>query len=278
MPAVRTSPKDVLIRVPKVEPYSNRYVPPLVRAKEAAKKAEGSASSGDAGLPASAADPASTTNTATAATATPAAASDSTATTNATATGATATTTTTAAATTPAEVTAASTSTDPGATDTDKPEGEGEGETEGLARHERGNSPTIPFLSVDREEGQTVELSKAATSSAGWNSLLVWARRQRGAQWDESTALWQVDKYSREYYSFCEHPSTTDRSKQPGDETDPKANDAAASADTGADADRPIAVDEDDDKGPTRISSRNKVEAASPPPVAVGRSARLSRK
>ena len=59
MPAVRTSPKDVLIRVPKVEPYSNRYVPPSVRAKEAAKKAEGSASSGDAGLPASAADPAS---------------------------------------------------------------------------------------------------------------------------------------------------------------------------------------------------------------------------
>ena len=33
MPAVRTTPRDVLIRVPKVEPYSNSYLPPSIRAK-----------------------------------------------------------------------------------------------------------------------------------------------------------------------------------------------------------------------------------------------------
>ncbi|SPO26197.1 uncharacterized protein UTRI_02473 [Ustilago trichophora] len=234
MPAVRTTPKDVLIRVPKVEPYSNRYLPPSVRAKEEANKAAGEAA-------ASTAD--STLNTAAAV----GASIDSTATTSAA----------------PAAPAAVATS------------------TEDASNRERGNSPILPFLSLDRQEDQTVELSKAATSSAGWNSLLVWARRQRGAQWDESTALWQVDKYSREYYSFCQDPATTDRSKQPGDDTNDGASKKENDA-TGADKDKVTLVDEDEDKGPTRISSRNSREdaggAASPPPIATGRSARLLRR
>lgn len=217
MPAVRTSPKDVLIRVPKVEPYSNRYVAPLARAQEEAKKL--------------------------------------------------------AAAAAPT-----STSTDlinplaPVATDPSAPEAEKE-------RGQRSNSPILPFLHIDRHEDQTVDLSKAATSSAGWNSLLVWARRQRGAQWDESTAIWQVDKGSSEYYSFCADPATTTRPGEPK-----KQKPAESTASTTAQ------LNEDEDKGPIRISIRNRSAAvgedgtsgagttASPPPVSSGRTIRLLRR
>ncbi|KAE8210334.1 hypothetical protein CF327_g5778 [Tilletia walkeri] len=48
---------------------------------------------------------------------------------------------------------------------------------------------------------------KAETSAAEWNSLLIWARRQRGPQWDTGTAIWQVDRHSQEYYSFCSNPT-----------------------------------------------------------------------
>lgn len=274
MPAVRTVPRDVLIRVPKVEPYSNSYVPPSVRAKEEAKKAAeaqgGTLASATAEASSSTINSADPLNAnATTATAPPAA--DALGTTAIA--SADAATTTTATTTTLAEATATTTA-GQSAADTNK---SAEG-SELKDRRERGNSPTLPFLSVDREEEQTVELSKAATSSAGWNSLLVWARRQRGAQWDESTALWQVDKYSREYYSFCEDPATTDRSKQPGDEKSASTN-KESNEEAGKEG---AAGEEDDDKGPIRISSRNKTEGdavtGSPPPVAMGRSARLLRR
>lgn len=275
MPAVRTTPKDVLIRVPKVEPYSNSYVPPSVRAKEEAKKAaataEGSTGAGTSAVEA-ATDPASSTVDPTSSVSSSANAEATEAPLDATAPSAP----TTSAPT--ADAPEASASTDQAGADATKADDKSK---EG---RERGNSPILPFLSPEREEEQTVELSKAATSSAGWNSLLVWARRQRGAQWDASTALWQVDKYSREYYSFCEDPATTDRLKQPGDEHDATESKTASAAAAGAaDAQASSAAgEEDEDKGPTRVSSRNKTEdatrASSPPPVAHGRSARLSRR
>ncbi|EST08530.1 hypothetical protein PSEUBRA_001956 [Kalmanozyma brasiliensis GHG001] len=220
MPATRTTPKDVLIRVPKVEPYSNRYVPPSARAREEAKRLaaaavpEGSTSTLDVGV--------------------------------------IATSTTDATATMPP----------PGTREVIEPIEQGS--------KERGNSPTLPFLSIDREEERTVELSKAATSSAGWNSLLVWARRQRGAQWDESTALWQVDRGSKEYYSFGENPATTRRGDKQKETTTTTATTATA----------PVVVEEDEDKGPTRVSARKIEEAsgASPPPVSSGRTIRLLRR
>ncbi|KAK0554746.1 hypothetical protein OC846_000570 [Tilletia horrida] len=48
---------------------------------------------------------------------------------------------------------------------------------------------------------------RGETSAAEWNSLLIWARRQRGPQWDTGTATWQVDKHSQEYYSYCSNPT-----------------------------------------------------------------------
>ncbi|TKY86376.1 hypothetical protein EX895_004525 [Sporisorium graminicola] len=269
MPAVRTTPRDVLIRVPKVEPYSNSYLPPSARAKEEAKKLAAAAT---------------TDNSANAVTAEPNAAASAA---PADGTAATIDASTASTINAPTSATAPLSSAEAAAPETagasaagadaaNKPDADEEAPAD---RRQRGNSPTLPFLDVDRQEEQTVELSKAATSSAGWNSLLVWARRQRGAQWDASTALWQVDKYSREYYSFAEHPATTDRSKQPGGE--------AAETETGVDVKQPqsaAAGDEDDDKGPTRVSSRNRSAEqvsgtnASPPPVALGRSARLLRR
>ncbi|CDU25654.1 uncharacterized protein SPSC_05825 [Sporisorium scitamineum] len=255
MPAVRTTPRDVLIRVPKVEPYSNSYLPPSARAKEEAKKLAAGATidastnaTAEAGIaPATGAHvAAATTQVPTASTSNPAAPLPST-----TSNADPAPTTTTAAA-----------------ADAAKPDAD----AEEASQRQRGNSPTLPFLDVDRHEDQTVELSKAATSSAGWNSLLVWARRQRGAQWDASTALWQVDKYSREYYSFAQDPATTDRAKQPGDEAEVAA---------GGGDEKQVVGEEDEDKGPTRVSrNREDVSGAntSPPPVAVGRSVRLLRR
>ena len=213
MPAARTTPKDVLIRVPKVEPYSNSYLPPSVRAKEEAKKLASAA--------------AATTITTT--TTTSSAEGTGQVGTSVAAGGAT-TDASTSAPSTAAPLDAAAALATPSAaapplastdtagapsTSTDQPStaaAEGEKEKD---RSERGNSPTLPFLSVERQEDETVQLCKAATSSAAWNSLLLWARRQRGAQWDASTALWQVNKYSKEYYTFCQDPATKDPSKQP---------------------------------------------------------------
>lgn len=57
------------------------------------------------------------------------------------------------------------------------------------------------------DERSNFEYSAQATSTAEWNSLLVWARRQRGPQWDSATAMWQVDQGSTEYYSFANDPA-----------------------------------------------------------------------
>lgn len=229
MPATRTTPRDVLIRVAKVEPYSNSYLPPSARAREEAKKFAAAATADSATGDASG-------GIADASIAVP-------------------------AITDPSAPTTSSSAAEP------NPDA-----AEPSDRGQRGNSPTLPFLDVDRQEDQTVELSKAATSSAGWNSLLVWARRQRGAQWDASTAIWQVDRYSREYYSFCQDPATTDRSKQPSgapEEAEDKKQQPAQDAD-----------EDEDDKGPTRVASRSREDGnnASPPPVAGGRSIRLLRR
>ncbi|UZJ54727.1 hypothetical protein CBS101457_004047 [Exobasidium rhododendri] len=66
-------------------------------------------------------------------------------------------------------------------------------------------------LSRGRERGleskESYHLAAQATSAAEWNSLLIWARRQRGPQWDAATATWQVDAGSSEYYSFCSDPA-----------------------------------------------------------------------
>ncbi|SPO43301.1 uncharacterized protein PSANT_00985 [Moesziomyces antarcticus] len=263
MPAVRTTPRDVLIRVPKVEPYSNSYVPPSIRAKEEAKKGAAAPTSTTGG-----------TADATVGTSAPSVTTDPASSANATLSDANATTSAGVSATQDAtSVTAAIAAQDTVA------EAETGGEEGAMDRSERGNSPTLPFLSTERQEDQTVELSKAATSSAGWNSLLVWARRQRGAQWDESTALWQVDKHSREYYSFSADPATTDRSKQPGNADD------EAPPQPGLATNTETPNEPDEDVGPSRISSRSKpdsstmaAETASPPPVPSGRSIRLLRR
>ncbi|GAC95748.1 hypothetical protein PHSY_003324 [Pseudozyma hubeiensis SY62] len=252
MPAVRTVPRDVLIRVPKVEPYSNSYVSPAARAKEEAKKIAAAAvpvTSADGSVTVDASAPVAATADSTNPLAAPTAA------TTADAASSTAETTTNTA------------------------------DADGQDRNQRGNSPTLPFLSLERPEEQTVDLSKAATSSAGWNSLLVWARRQRGAQWDASTALWQVDKYSREYYSFCQDPATTDRSKQPGGDDGGVTEQKDSKPLPGSDAVAAAEVEDDDDKGPTaRSSSRGKVQesaaggGAVSTPVSSGRSIRLLRR
>lgn len=252
MPAVRTVPRDVLIRVPKVEPYSNSYVSPAARAKEEAKKLAAAAvpvTIGDGSVVVEASAPVAAT----------------------------------ADSTNPSTAHAATATADPASSTAEATINTAD--ADGQDRNQRGNSPTLPFLSLERPEEQTVDLSKAATSSAGWNSLLVWARRQRGAQWDASTALWQVDKYSREYYSFCQDPATTDRSKQPGDEvagaTEQKDSKPLPEPDAVAAAE----VEDDDDKGPTaRSSSRGKVQesaaggGAVSTPVSSGRSIRLLRR
>lgn len=37
--------------------------------------------------------------------------------------------------------------------------------------------------------GKEYKYAAQATSTAEWNSLLIWARRQRGPQWDAATGL-----------------------------------------------------------------------------------------
>ncbi|SNX84788.1 uncharacterized protein MEPE_03497 [Melanopsichium pennsylvanicum] len=269
MPATRTRPKDVLIRVPKVEPYSNRYVSPSVRAKEEAKAAAEATTSAlaNATVPTTASPVDSTTKI------------------------------------NPATTVVVVESNTSERTTCNKEKAEGGVIEESLTikdRLERENSPTLPFLSLDREEEQTVELSKAATSSAGWNSLLIWARRQRGAQWDSSTALWQVEKHSQEYYTFGSHPNTTDRSNQPcydlmKPDVDENKNQSHNNNQNQNQTKTATTIvtnqnqnqNQDQDKASTRISSRNKTEtdrSTSPlPPTTTtattgGRTVRLVRR
>ncbi|PWZ02081.1 hypothetical protein BCV70DRAFT_56743 [Testicularia cyperi] len=289
MPAVRTKPRDVLIRVPKIEPYSNAYVPPSVRAKKAAEGAAAAAGTSatapmDASLAAANGATEAAANTSTAVAQDPASAAP-TSNTNAA----------TLSAATGLALSSAPTQTDPlktadsEANSADKAtDATGEDAEKDKDRTERGNSPIIPFMTLEREESQTVELSKAATSSAGWNSLLIWARRQRGPQWDSGTALWQVDKNSEEYYSFCRDPAQTKRSTDPTQPTSDASDNKNANPASGpgtVTGTGPAAEADDDDKGPTRFSSRIRDDPSatnsgnnSPPPVSHGRTIRLVRR
>ncbi|KAL4402749.1 hypothetical protein ACI68E_000523 [Malassezia pachydermatis] len=38
--------------------------------------------------------------------------------------------------------------------------------------------------------------------AASWNSLLTWAREQRGPQWDAGSGTWQVPRESALYYGL----------------------------------------------------------------------------
>lgn len=42
---------------------------------------------------------------------------------------------------------------------------------------------------IEEKGDQDYEYAAQATSTAEWNSLLIWARRQRGPQWDTATGL-----------------------------------------------------------------------------------------
>ncbi|KAI5477679.1 hypothetical protein MNV49_006065 [Pseudohyphozyma bogoriensis] len=42
---------------------------------------------------------------------------------------------------------------------------------------------------------------KAAKSASQWNSLLLWARKGRGPQWEWGTGMYHVDRNSPEYYA-----------------------------------------------------------------------------
>ena len=62
--------------------------------------------------------------------------------------------------------------------------------------------------STDKEqEGEEDDDSNLAmasyseTSSAEWNSLLIWARRMRGPQWDSGLGMWMVDRGGEEYHT-----------------------------------------------------------------------------
>ncbi|PWN18982.1 hypothetical protein BCV69DRAFT_300768 [Microstroma glucosiphilum] len=61
----------------------------------------------------------------------------------------------------------------------------------------------------------------AETSCAEWNSLLIWARRMRGPQWDSSVGMWMVDQGSEEYYSFSSDPTQSIHSGGPSNTIPP---------------------------------------------------------
>ena len=134
MPAVRHRARDVIIRVPKVEPYSNDY-----------------------GKTASAEDTITTNST----------------------------TVTTTTEEQPQQQQPTQIQPQP------QPQQEQDQvlQIDSSKPHEPKNAPTIGLITVERDEPEAVTLSKASTSSAAWNSLLVWARRQRGPQWDSATGM-----------------------------------------------------------------------------------------
>lgn len=41
----------------------------------------------------------------------------------------------------------------------------------------------------ETSDGESYQYASQATSAAEWNSLLIWARRQRGPQWDAATGM-----------------------------------------------------------------------------------------
>lgn len=53
----------------------------------------------------------------------------------------------------------------------------------------------------EEEDSHLPMASYSETSSAEWNSLLIWARRMRGPQWDSGLGMWMVDRGGEEYHT-----------------------------------------------------------------------------
>jgi hypothetical protein len=61
-------------------------------------------------------------------------------------------------------------------------------EKEGEDPEER--RPFLPNTSKLPSDPKQASAIKACASAAEWNSLLIWARGQRGPQWDAGTGMW----------------------------------------------------------------------------------------
>lgn len=51
---------------------------------------------------------------------------------------------------------------------------------------------------------KTTEHQRGAKSAAEWNSLLLWARKMRGPQWDYGTAQYMVERNGLDYFAGVE--------------------------------------------------------------------------
>ncbi|PWN44508.1 hypothetical protein IE81DRAFT_321123 [Ceraceosorus guamensis] len=116
-------------------------------------------------------------------------------------------------------------------------------------------------------------------SAAEWNSLLCWARRQRGPQWDESTGFWQVDKNSAAYYAFSARPAINTAL----DKTNKVSNCDIASEDVqamqgvigaGGSNDNLASKGEEHEGGMGSANHQTSFDDGSPPPVGPGRAGR----
>lgn len=128
-----------------------------------------------------------------------------------------------------------------------------------------------------------------ATSAAEWNSLLIWARRQRGPQWDSATGMWQVDEGSTEYYAFCNDParhtklSSARRSgvdghnglyggegRQDGEQKPFATSEAGAATSTGPAVPRSTTAEVGDGKSMSTSAVPGPLAEDSPPPIGPG--------
>ncbi|CEH14283.1 hypothetical protein CBOM_02145 [Ceraceosorus bombacis] len=116
-------------------------------------------------------------------------------------------------------------------------------------------------------------------SAAEWNSLLCWARRQRGPQWDESTGFWQVDRNSAAYYAFSARPAINTAL----DNTNKVSNRDIASEDVqamqgviGAGGSTEILASKGEERegGVGSANHQTSFDDGSPPPVGPGRAGR----
>ncbi|KDN45885.1 hypothetical protein K437DRAFT_268287 [Tilletiaria anomala UBC 951] len=134
-------------------------------------------------------------------------------------------------------------------------------ETQGGEEEERlpvgDRSPFKADLSSLPSDPRQASAIKSYASAAEWNSLLIWARANRGPQWDAATGLWHVDKGSQAYYSFCSNP---------------RQSEEAAQVQSGAADD-----DEDDDAGPRRRATQRVQDRDSSPILGPGNSVRSAR-
>ncbi|SCZ93744.1 BZ3500_MvSof-1268-A1-R1_Chr6-3g08857 [Microbotryum saponariae] len=64
--------------------------------------------------------------------------------------------------------------------------------------------PLEPELDATSDELEDSPMHRAAKSASQWNSLLRWARHQRGPQWDYATGQYHVDRSTPEYYAGVE--------------------------------------------------------------------------